>query len=173
MSKKHHPHEHEAAAENEAAPEVSEGTAAVDESTAKLADQRDQILRLHAEIENMHRRNERDVASAHKYASEKFARDLLPVLDSLEMAIQKEQGAGVDTLLEGVELTHKLLLDTLAKHGIKQIDPDGERFDPELHEAVSMQPNADVDPNTVLVVAQKGYTLNGRLLRPARVVVSV
>ncbi len=134
--------------------------------------QTDRILRLQADIENMKRRSERDISNAHKYASEKFIKDLLAVVDSLEMAQQGEHPEQAKGLLEGVELTHKLFLDTLIKHGVEQIDPEGQPFDPEFQEAVSMQPNPEVDANTVLQVVQKGYKLHGRLLKPAMVIVS-
>jgi molecular chaperone GrpE len=145
--------------------------AALEEAQEKANEHFEQLLRLQAEIENIKRRSERELANAHKYATEKFVKELLAVVDSLEMAIQNSNDEQ-SSLREGIELTHKLFLDTLAKHSVTQHDPEGEPFDPEVHEAVSMQPNAEVDANTVLQVVQKGYTLNGRLVRPALVVVS-
>lgn len=161
-----------AEAEIEAAEEtVEQEEAALDEAQEKANEHFEQLLRLQAEIENIKRRSEKELANAHKYATEKFVKELLAVVDSLEMAIQNSSD-DAGALREGIELTHKLFLDTLIKHGVVQLDPEGEPFDPELHEAVSMQPNADVEPNTVLQVVQKGYTLNGRLVRPAMVMVS-
>jgi len=128
------------------------------------------LMRAKAEIENIRRRAEQDVARAHKYALEKFVKELIAVVDSLEHALAAE--GAENAVREGVELTYKMFLDVLAKHGVKQIDPVNEKFNPENHEAMSMQPSADVEPNTVLAVYQKGYLLNDRLVRPARVVVS-
>ena len=140
---------------------------------AKVQDQQDSVLRAQAEVQNVRRRTERDVANAHKFALEKFSSDLLPVVDTLERALQSAvDGDGDDAIREGIELTLKILTDTLKKHGIEQNDPLGEPFDPELHQAMSMQPNPDMEPNMVMAVLQKGYTLGGRLVRPAMVVVS-
>ena len=134
----------------------------------------DQLLRSAAEMENVRRRASRDVEKAHKFALEKFTGDLLPVLDSLEKAI--EAGAdveadGANALTEGVALSLKLFLSVLDKAGVAQVDPLGEPFDPQLHEAMAMVPNPDAEPNSVMEVMQKGYTLNGRLVRAAKVVV--
>ena len=139
---------------------------------AKVQDQQDSVLRAQAEVQNMRRRAERDVANAHKFALEKFSADLLPVVDTLERALQSAADNADDSTQEGVELTLKMLTDTLKKHGVEQNDPIGEPFNPELHQAMSMQPNPDMEPNTVMAVLQKGYTLGGRLVRPAMVVVS-
>lgn len=168
----------------EASPE-SEGVAepaSVEELLAQLAqaqqkvvDQQDSVLRAQAEVQNIRRRTERDVESAHKFALEKFSNDLLPVVDSLERALQaamEDSSEIVKAMKDGVQLTLKMLLDALAKHGVEQLDPVGEPFNPQLHEAMSMQPSADLEPNSVMVVLQKGYTLNGRLVRPAMVMVS-
>jgi len=120
------------------------------------------------------RRAERDVVSAHKYGSEKLIKDLLPVVDSLESGLEIASEGGVETqsMREGMELTLKMLLEALEKSGVKQIDPMGEPFNPEEMEAVSMQPAPEVESNTVLVVIQKGYLLNDRLVRAAKVMVS-
>ncbi len=139
------------------------------------ADQfKERMLRTQAEMENMHRRLERDMANAHKFAIEKLALELLPVVDNLERAIaahvNEESGAG--SLLDGVSLTLKMLTTAMEKFGIESIDPKGQPFNPELHQAVSMQDDPNVPPNTVLNVLQKGYLLNKRLIRPALVVVS-
>lgn len=131
-------------------------------------------LRAQAEIQNVRKRAERDVEHAHKFALEKFAADVLSVADSLERALKTldENDEALKPAREGTELTLKVLLDVFAKYGIEQVDPQGKPFNPELHEAMTMVPSPDVEPNTVVDVLEKGYTLNGRLLRPARVVVS-
>ncbi|MEO0442531.1 MAG: nucleotide exchange factor GrpE [Pseudomonadota bacterium] len=135
---------------------------------------KEQALRSQAEAQNARRRAEQDVEKARRFALEKFVSELLPVADNLERAIA---AGNIDdeaqkAVLEGVQLTHKSLMDTLVKFQVAAIDPEGEPFDPQLHQAMSMVPNPDVEPNTVLNVFQKGYTLNGRLVRPAMVVVS-
>lgn len=129
-------------------------------------------VRALAEVENIRRRTEREVANAHRYALEKFATSLLPVVDSLEQALQLASQHGDDAMREGLELTLKLMIDSLEKHGVKQMDPIGEMFDPQLHEAMSMLPSDSAEPNTVLTVFQKGYLLNDRMIRPARVIVA-
>jgi molecular chaperone GrpE len=134
-----------------------------------------QFLRLQAEMENLRKRNERDVTNAHKFALEKFSAELLPIKDSLEMGIAAAtEGDGIDAdkLLEGSDLTLKMLGSAFSKYNIKEINPLNDLFNPEYHEAISMQERADVEPNTVVTVIQKGYTLNDRLIRPAMVVVS-
>ncbi|HTR00720.1 MAG TPA: nucleotide exchange factor GrpE [Candidatus Acidoferrum sp.] len=142
---------------------------------AALAEQREQVLRAQAEVQNMRRRCEADVEKAHKFALEKFSAELLPVLDNLERAlaaVPEAQLAQVKGLYEGVELTLKGFLESLAKFQIKPINPHGEPFDPQLHQAIAQVPNPAVAPNTVIDVMQKGYTLHGRVLRAAMVVVS-
>lgn len=131
-------------------------------------------LRARAEIQNVRKRAERDVEQAHKFALEKFAGDILAVADSLERALATldPDNEAFKPAREGTELTLKMLLDVFARYGIEQVDPQGQAFNPELHEAMTMVPNPDLAPNTVVDVLEKGYTLNGRLLRPARVVVS-
>lgn len=152
--------------------------ARIDEAVeAALGEQRDMVLRAQAEVQNMRRRCEQDVEKAHKFALEKFSAELLPVVDNLERALQAAPGAeqrdeGMQALYEGVELTLKSFVETLNKFNVEQINPEGEPFDPQLHEAMTTQPNDEVEPNTVLMVIQKGYLLNGRVIRPARVVVS-
>jgi molecular chaperone GrpE len=141
----------------------------------ELADSyKDSMLRTQADMKNMQRRLELDMANAHKFALEKFALELLPVVDNLERAItahiHDESGAG--SLLDGVDLTLKMLIKAMEKFGIESIDPEGQPFNPEFHQAVSTQANSHVAPNTVLSVLQKGYLLNKRLIRPALVVVS-
>jgi len=133
-----------------------------------------QLLSARAEVENSRRRSERDVENAHKYALERFVRELLPVKDSLELGL----GAAVTEspelakLREGMELTLKMLGTALEKFGVTEINPQGERFNPDLHQAMAMQDIPGAEPNTVLTVYQKGYLLNERLIRPAMVVVS-
>lgn len=141
---------------------------------SQLAEQHELMLRIKAEAENARRRASQDVEKAHKFALEKFAGDLLPVVDNLERALSFIDRAdeAFKGIIEGVELTTKSFLDTVAKYGVNQIDPVGQPFNPELHQAMSIQPSADVPPNTVTFVMQKGYELNGRLLRPAMVGVS-
>jgi len=130
--------------------------------------------RAQAEIRNVRKRAEKDVEAAHKYALEKFANDLLKVADSLERALATldPDDEALQPAREGTELTLKALLDVFREHNIEQINPEGEAFNPEWHEAMTMVARDDVEPNRVVDVLEKGYTLNGRLLRPARVVVS-
>ena len=140
----------------------------------QVASAKDQVLRVQAEMQNVRRRAERDVENAHKYALDKFTADLLPVVDNLERALatidsSDEAQKGVS---EGLELTLKSFMEVLARHKVEAIDPAGQPFDADLHQAVSMVPNPDLEANTVMDVFQKGYTLNGRLVRPAMVVVS-
>lgn len=160
--------------EPEDQPSVEELLKKLEEANQVIADQKESVLRAAAEEQNVRRRAERDVEHAHKFALEKFANDLLPVVDTLERALDSDAGndEAVKATREGVELTLKMLLDALKKHGVEQLDPTGQPFDPQQHEAMSMQPNPDMDPNTVMAVLQKGYSLNGRLVRPAMVVVS-
>lgn len=132
----------------------------------------DKSVRAMAELDNIRRRAERDVANAHRYSLEKFSSALLPVVDSLEQALQLADKESDSSMREGLELTMKLFVDVLDKFDVKQLDPVGEVFDPQQHEAMAMQESADVAPNTVLLVFQKGYKLNDRVIRPARVVVA-
>ncbi len=134
----------------------------------------DKLVRCQAEMNNLKRRTQKDLENAHKYGLEKFAKELLSVIDSLELGIQASTSEvpEVVSLREGSELTIKQFEAVFAKFNIEAINPIGEPFNPELHQAMTMQPSADVEPNTVLNVFQKGYVLNGRLLRPAMVVVS-
>ncbi|SEA97637.1 nucleotide exchange factor GrpE [Alkalimonas amylolytica] len=140
----------------------------------QVADQQDAMLRIKAEAENTRRRASQDVEKAHKFALEKFANDLLPVVDNLERALGfiDKDNESMNSVAEGVELTLKSFLDTVEKFGVQQLDPQGQPFNPEQHQAMSMMETADVAPNTVTFVMQKGYELNGRLLRPAMVGVS-
>jgi len=134
----------------------------------------DQLLRLQAEMQNVRRRAERDVESAHRYALEKFATELLSVVDNLERALGTidRDDESQKSVFEGIDLTLKGFLDVLARFKVEAVEPNGQPFDADFHQAVSMVPNGDVEANTVIEVFQKGYTLNGRLIRPAMVVVS-
>jgi molecular chaperone GrpE len=139
---------------------------------AKADENWNSYLRASAELENVRKRAARDVENARKFALERFGRELLDVRDSLELGLQADGTADVEQLKAGSEATLKLLIATMERFGVTEIEPLGEPFDPELHEAMMMQPSADAEPGSVLTVFQKGYTLNGRLLRPARVVVA-
>ena len=140
----------------------------------QVADANDQVLRIQAEMQNVRRRVERDVENAHKFALDKFSADLLPVVDNLERALSaiSVDDESQKAVAEGIELTLKSFVDVLLRFKIEPIDPAGQPFDANLHQAVSMVPNPDLEPNTVMDVFQKGYTLNGRLIRPAMVIVS-
>ncbi len=148
--------------------------AELEAAQATIDGQKEGVLRARAEMENAKRRAEAEVTKARKFALEKFAGELLPVVDNLERALQvaDADNEAVKPLLEGVELTMKSFISTVEKNGLTMIDPQGEAFNPELHQAMSMQESADVAPNTVIAVMQKGYQINGRLLRPAMVMVS-
>ena len=139
---------------------------------AKLDEARDGHMRAIAELENVRRRAVRDVESAHRYGLEKFASELLQVLDSLEAGLEVGQKADASTLLAGKQATLKLLQRAFEKFNIAEINPEGAPFDPQLHEAMAMEESSRAEPNSVLKVVQKGYQLNGRLLRPARVIVA-
>ena len=129
------------------------------------------LLRTRAEMENLRRRTQKDLENAHKYGIEKFVSELLPIMDSMDLGLAAED-ASAESLREGMELTIKMVQQMFEKFNIEQIYPQGEKFDPELHQAMSMQPSDEVEPNTVIAVMQKGYLLNGRLVRPAMVMVS-
>ncbi len=146
----------------------------LDEARAKAEEHYEQMMRAHAELENLKKRHARDLENAHKFALDKFVAELLGVWDSLELghSAAQDDAADVHKLREGTELTLKMLTDVMAKFGVEQIDPIDQPFDPDFHQAMSMQPRADVPANTVVAVVQKGYTLNGRLVRPAMVMVS-
>jgi len=145
--------------------------AQLEAAQAKATDNWEQFLRAKAEMDNLRRRNTKDVENAHKFGTEKFATELLPVLDSMVMGLATEN-ASAETLREGMELTLSMLEKMMEKLGIEEIDPINEKFDAAKHQAMSMQPNGEVEPNTVIAVMQKGYSLNDRLLRPAMVMVS-
>ncbi len=143
------------------------------EAERRRADENwEKYLRAVAELENFRKRAARDVDNTRKYAIERFAGELLGVADSLEMGIAAGEAADAASLLEGKQATLKQLRKVLADFDVQEIDPRGERFDPEYHEAMTMQPSAEAEAGSVLTVIQKGYRINGRLLRPARVIVA-
>ena len=161
-----------------AAAETAEQSLSPEEEIARLQDEligaRDAVLRAQADAQNAKRRAEQDVEKARKFALERFTGDLLPVMDNLERALESAAGDNelIKPIAEGVELTLKTLTGVMSKFNVETVDPQGEPFDPNLHQAMSMVENNDVEPNTVIAVMQKGYTLNGRLVRPAMVMVS-
>ena len=165
-------------AEEVAAAEAEAGEPSLEDEVSQLQDDlaaaRDAALRAQADAQNVKRRAEQDVEKARKFALERFAGDLLPVVDNLERALEAASGddEAIKPIAEGVELTLKTFVDVMGKQNIEVVDPQGEPFDPNLHQAMSMVENQEVEPNTVIAVMQKGYTLNGRLIRPAMVMVS-
>jgi len=152
----------------------AELTMLLEDARAKADQTHDQLLRTRAEMENMKRRQAKELENAHKFALEGFVKELLLVRDSLELgfAAAREPDADVARLREGTELTLKQLGDVMGKFGVERVFPEGEPFNPEYHQAMSTQPRADLPPNTVTAVIQSGYVLNGRLVRPALVMVS-
>lgn len=153
---------------------VAQLEAALLQTESRLKEQQDAVLRAKAEVENMRRRTEQEMSKARKFAINKFAEELLPVIDNLERAIQAAdiEHEVVKPIVEGIEMTHKSFLDVVSKNGLTEINPVGEAFNPELHNAVSLVESDEHDSNTVTVVLQKGYELNGRVIRPAMVMVS-
>ena len=143
----------------------------LEDAQQKISDFQDRMLRMQAEMENLRKRTERDLSNAHKYGIEKFAGELLQVKDSLELGLRATD-VDLAKLQEGTELTLKMLTTVLKKFSIEEIDPLGEVFDPNLHEAMTLQESTEYSPNMVINVMQKGYTLNDRLLRPAMVIVA-
>ena len=162
--------------EPEAAPEVSveELSKRLEQAEQKANENWDKAVRMQAEMENLKKRTQKDLESAHKFALEGFVKELLPVIDSLELGLQAAIGDSdeVQKFREGTELTLKQFESVFTKFNIDIVNPLGQPFNPELHQAMTMQPSADAEPNTVLNVFQKGYVLNGRLIRPAMVVVA-
>ncbi|KEZ76957.1 nucleotide exchange factor GrpE [Salinisphaera hydrothermalis] len=154
--------------------ETDELMAELDQARAEAEQYRDQAVRAAAELENVRKRAQRDVESARKFAIEKFASELLGVRDSLELGLKaaEDNHGDFDKLKEGMEMTNRMLASSMEKVGIEPINPEGETFNPEYHEAVSTQPTDELAPNTVASVMQKGYTLNGRVLRAAMVTVA-
>lgn len=149
--------------------ELSKAKEELTSAQEELAQANDKMLRAVAEAQNTRRRAEIDISKAHQFGLEKFVREIIPVVDTLEKAVENIVG---DSDKEGVDMILKMLLSTLEKFAVLQINPAGEVFNPEFHDAVSMVPNAQVAPNTVIEVLNKGYSLNARVLRPAIVVVS-
>ncbi|WP_206483656.1 nucleotide exchange factor GrpE [Thalassotalea sp. G2M2-11] len=167
-----HEHAHEAiSAEQE---KINELELALAAAQATVADQKDSVIRAKAEVDNVRRRAAQDVEKARKFALEKFAAEMLTVVDNLERGLATIDGEAEEqkATFEGVNLTLQGLIAGLEKFGIKAIDPQDQPFNPELHQAMSMQEVEGVEPNTVIAVMQKGYELNGRLIRPAMVMVS-
>ncbi|EBA01814.1 nucleotide exchange factor GrpE [Marinobacter sp. ELB17] len=160
----------------EAAPESSP-SADLEALQAKVQEFQEQVLRSQAEMQNVRRRAENDVEKAHKFAVEKFVKELLPVVDSLEKAVESTEGHDssgdlVTSIRQGVELTLDMFLSGLKKFNVERLNPVGEPFDPQYHEAMSMVPAPNAEPNSVVAVMQKGYLLNGRVVRPAMVMVA-
>src|SRR5689334_9910155 len=152
-------------------PDSPEQSAQLERALAESAEMKDAWLRARAEIENVRRQGQMDVSKAHKYAIEKFAEDLLPVKDALEKALATGSDVPAQTLREGTDLTLKALNAAFGRAAIREVDPTGQKFDPHVHQAMSVV-DSDLPPNTVVTVYQKGYLLNDRVLRPALVTVS-
>ncbi|WP_029407326.1 nucleotide exchange factor GrpE [Thiomicrorhabdus sp. Milos-T2] len=148
--------------------------ALLEEAKAEAQKHKDMALRVQADMENLRRRTRLDVEGAHKYALEKFVNALIPAMDSMEMGMEAaaKEGATIESISEGVEMTFKQLIDVLQEFNVERVDPTGEKFDPQLHEAMTMIPSPDHESNTVIDTIQKGYTLNERLVRAARVIVA-
>ncbi|MCK2150670.1 nucleotide exchange factor GrpE [Marinobacter alexandrii] len=167
-----------AAEEAQAENEVVEGEESeVEVLRVQVKEAQEQMLRSQAEMQNVRRRAEIDVEKAHKFALEKFVKELLPVADSLEKAVESTEGKENDgelvaSIREGVDMTLNLFMNSLGKFNVEQLNPVGEPFDPQQHEAMSMVPSPDAEPNSIVAVVQKGYLLNGRVVRPAMVVVA-
>lgn len=159
--------------DNEAEPAADDLQSQLEEANLKAEQNWEAVLRTRAEMENLRKRQARELENAHKYALDKMAMDLLPVRDTLEMGVAAAaEEADLTKIAEGTELTLKMLTQALEKYNIAEVDPVGEKFDPDLHQAISVQEGTDKPANTVLIVMQKGYTLNERLLRPAMVVIA-
>ena len=147
----------------------------LEKALTDVASFQDIALRAEAEMQNVRRRSERDIENAHKFGLERFLQSLLPVVDSIEKAIESSEQAEPaedDSVMDGIKLCHKLLLDALERENVEVVDPLGEPFDPTAHEAISMVEKPELEPNSVFAVVQKGYKLNSRLVRPAMVMVS-
>ncbi len=152
---------------------AEELTKLLEEARAQADAHWDKVVRAQAELDNLKKRHQRELEQAHKFGLEKFVAEMLGVWDSLELGYQAaKENHDIEKLLEGTELTLKMLRDAMGKFGVEQIDPQGEPFDPEKHQAMQVVERDDVAPNTVVEVIQKGYSLNGRLVRPALVMVS-
>ncbi len=159
--------------EAEVESEIVEEEIKRDEEVAKY---KEEIIRLHAEMDNIRKRNARELDNLRKYAIDRFAKALLPVADSMDKELEAYEKDGVemtvDQMIEGTKMTQNVLNKVLKENGMEIINPVGEKFNPEFHEAMTQVPNPDLAPNTIVDVFQKGYILNGRLVRPAMVVVS-
>lgn len=166
--------EPEAVSDAEKKPSDEELNLLLEDARNKADEHWDQLVRARAEMDNLRKRHQRELENAHKFSLERFVNALIPVRDSMELGLEaaRGEGADLDKFHEGAELTLKLLSDVMIKFEVEQLDPVGEPFNPELHQAMSIQPREDLPPNTVVTVVQKGYTLNGRLVRPAMVIVS-
>lgn len=172
----------QAPAQQGASPEPAEATQEnlaelkkeLEKARAKADENWEKVLLVSAEMENLRRRTQKDLENATRFALEKFSKELLQVVDSLEIGLKTSEtdSVNVESIRHGMELTLKQFLTVLNKFNVAQIDPQGQPFNPEQHQAMTMQPSEDAPPNTVLQVFQKGYELNGRLIRPAMVVVS-
>lgn len=167
-----HEHAHEVISEEQE--KINELELALAAAQSTVADQKDSVIRAKAEVDNVRRRSAQDVEKARKFALEKFAGEMLTTVDNLERALQSidKEDEAQKAMLEGIELTYQGLLASLEKSGVTAVDPQDQPFNPELHQAMSMQEVPGVAPNTVIAVMQKGYELNGRLIRPAMVMVS-
>ena len=146
----------------------------LEQAQATIKEYWDQIIRVKAEMENNRKRAGRDIENAHKFALRNFAESLLPVIDSMDMGQKAAEAdnASLESLIEGTQMTMTMFIQVLEKHGLKEVDPVGETFDPEFHQAISMAEDKKAKSNTVISVMQKGFSLNGRLIRPAMVVVA-
>ncbi|WP_104401931.1 nucleotide exchange factor GrpE [Vibrio penaeicida] len=164
----------EESVQDETDAKIAQLEAALLSSEAKVKEQQESVLRAKADVENMRRRSEQEIDKARKYALNKFSEELLPVIDNLERAIQAAdvENEVIKPFLEGVELTHKTFVDVVSKFGLKEINPEGEAFNPEFHQAMSIQESPEHESNMVMLVMQKGYELNGRVIRPAMVMVA-
>jgi len=159
-------------AEPQAGSETDSAEARIAEAESRAERHREDLLRAAAEMDNVRKRAAREVDAARQYGVERFAGELLPVADSLALGLESAAGADAGAMREGQEATLRLLLKAFERAGLTQVDPAGQPFDPERHEAMAMRPSAEHPPHTVLQVVQRGWLLNGRLLRPARVIVS-
>lgn len=154
-------------------PTEDEAPDTVENSETEVARLREALLRAHAEMDNVHKRSEREIEKSRRFALEHFVKDLVPVIDSLDQALANDTAESEEEQQpEGMRLVYRQLLGVLERHGLEVLDPAGEPFDPSWHEAMTMQPSGEVEPDTVLQVLQKGFRLHDRLLRPARVIVS-
>lgn len=165
----------QAAQQEETQPEAEQNVEKLLEDARNKADEHwNELLHARADLENMRRRHSRDLENAHKHSLDKFVAELLPICDSLELGLSasKKEEATLETVRDGMEMTLKMLLTNIGKLGLEQINPEGEPFNPELHQAVSMQPAEGIEANQVITVMQKGYSFNGRVIRPAMVVVA-